>query len=84
MKDLTTQRSEGYYKKLTGFVLKAGTTQSIHFDNKVEHGHFGINKSGLYFTSVNKLQFDVQVSTPEHQVAHIQITKDAGGAEIKD
>ena len=84
IKDLTTDKSEGYYKKLTGFVLKAGATQSVHFDNKVGNGHFGINKSGVYFTSVNKLQFDVQVSVLQYQIARIQIMKDAGGAEIKD
>ncbi len=84
VKDLTTLHSEGYYKKLNGFVLKAGATQSINFDNKVGYGHFGINKSGVYFTSVNKLQFDVWVSTPKYKVAHIQIMKDAGGAEMKD
>jgi hypothetical protein len=82
--DLTTAKSEGYYKKLTGFVLKGGESKSVHFDGKNEVNHFGINKDGLYFTSKNKLQFNVQVSTPGFQVAHLQITKDAGGAETKD
>lgn len=84
VKDLTTNKSEGYYKKLTGFVLKTGETTSIHFDNKTESGHFGANKNSIYFASVNKLQFDVEVSAPQFQIAKIQIFKDAGGAEVKD
>jgi len=84
VKDLTTGKSEGYYKKLEGFVLKIGETQTIHFDNKTGTNHFGINKDGIYFTSKNKLQFDVQISTPEFKIATLQIIKDAGGAETKD
>ncbi len=84
VKDLTTQKSEGYYKKLDGFVLKAGETQSVHFDNKSGMNHFGVNTNGMYFTSVNELQFDVQVSTPDFKIATVQIKKDAGGAEVKD
>ena len=82
--DLTTAKSEGYYKKLTGFVLKGGDSQSVHFDGKTGTSHFGVNKDGLYFTSKNKLRFDIQVSTPGFRVAHLQIFKDAGGAEVKD
>lgn len=82
--DLTTGKSEGYYKKLTGLVLKGGELKSIHFDGKNGVDHFGVNKDGLYFTSKNKLQFDIQVSTMGFQTAHLQILKDAGGAELKD
>ncbi|GEM_PF-1932212 len=82
--DLTTTKSEGYYKKLNGFVLKSGDSQSVHFDGKSGASHFGVNKDGLYFTSKNKLRFNIQVSTPGFQIAHLEILKDAGGAEIKD
>lgn len=82
--DLTTLKKEGYYKKLTGFNLKAGETKTIHFDNGTGENHFGLNKNGMYFTGQNKMQFDVQISTPEFKVATIQIAKDAGGAEQKD
>ncbi len=82
--DLTTGKNEGYYKKLTGFALKSGESKSVHFDGKTDVDHFGVNKDGLYFTSKNKLQFDVQVSAAGFQIAHIQLTKDAGGAELKD
>lgn len=82
--DATTSKSEGYYKKLTGFILKSGQSTAIHFDGKNEVGHFGVNKDGLYFTSKNKLQFDVAISAPGFAIAHLKIQKDAGGAELKD
>ncbi|MHB8651560.1 MAG: hypothetical protein ACYC8S_00240 [Minisyncoccota bacterium] len=82
--DLATGKREGYYKKLSGFILKKGGSKSVHFDGKSGVDHFGVNKDGLYFTSKNKLQFDIQVSTLGFQVAHLQILKDAGGAELKD
>jgi hypothetical protein len=82
--DLVDSKKEGYYKKLTGLTLKAGETKTIHFDSNVGENHFGVNKDGLYFTGKNKMQFDVQISTPDFKVATIQIAKDAGGAELKD
>lgn len=82
--DLVTLKKEGYYKKLSGFTLKAGETQAIHFDKNVGLNHYGANKDGLYFTSQNQLEFNVQVSTPEFKIATIKITKDAGGAEEAD
>lgn len=82
--DLVDSKKEGYYKKLTGLTLKSGETKTIHFDSNVGENHFGVNKDGLYFTGKNKMQFDVQISTPDFKVATIQIAKDAGGAELKD
>lgn len=82
--DLSTNKTEGYYKQLPDLVLKSGESKSIHFDGKMMANHYGVNKSGMYFTSKNKLQFDVQVSASTFKIAHIQLTKDAGGAELKD
>jgi hypothetical protein len=82
--DLTANKKEGYYKKLTGYVLKSGDTQSIHFDNKQGTGHFSANKNSIYYTSNNKLVFDVMVSTPGYKTQSVQVTKSAGGAEVKD
>jgi hypothetical protein len=56
----------------------------VHFDGKKGTDHFGVNTNGIYFTSANKVQFDVEVSTPGFKIAHIQIQKAAGGAELKD
>lgn len=82
--DPTTNKKEGYYKKLTGFVLKNGETQQINFDNKQGDGHYGINKNGMYYSSPNKLQFNIQVSTLGYKSQTAQVFKDAGGAEVKD
>ncbi len=82
--DPTTNKKEGYYKKLTGFVLKNGEAQKISFDNKQGIGHFTANKNSIYYTSNNKLLFDVQVSTPGVKIQTAQVAKAAGGAETKD
>lgn len=82
--DTVTNKKEGYYKKLTNFVLPAGKTQTLHFDNKSDTNHFTVNTHSLYFTSSNKLQFTVTVSTPHYAMQTAQISKTAGGAETKD
>lgn len=82
--DPTTNKKEGYYKKLIGFVLKNGETQQINFDNKQGVGHFTANKNSIYYTSNNKLLFDVTVSASGVKVQTTQIAKAAGGAETKD
>lgn len=82
--DPTTNKKEGYYKKLADFVLKNGAVQNINFDNKQGAGHFTANTNSIYYTSSSKLLFDVMVSTPGYKVQTAQITKAAGGAETKD
>jgi len=82
--DTMTSQKEGYYKKLSGFVLRSGETQAIHFDNGTEPGHFKVNKDSLYYKSPNKLTFDVTVSTAGYKIQTVQISKDAGGAEQQD
>jgi hypothetical protein len=82
--DLTNNKKESYYKTLAGLVLKSGEEKTIHLGGKSLENNFGVNKDGIYFTSKNKLQFDIQVSTPEFKIATFQATKDAGGAELKD
>ncbi len=82
--DPTTNKKEGYYKKLIGFVLKNGETQHVNFDNKPAVGHFTANKNSIYYTSNNELLFDVMVSTPGYKVQTAQVTKAASGAETQD
>jgi hypothetical protein len=82
--DPTTNKKEGYYKKLTGFVLKSGETQTIHFDNKQGNGHFSANKNSMYYKSTNKLLFTIMLSTPGYKLQTANIEKAAGGAEQKD
>ena len=82
--DTVTNKKEGYYKKLTNYVLKAGASQTINFDTKQGDGHYSVNTHNLYFTSTNKLLFTVMVSTPGYKVETASIEKSAGGAETKD
>lgn len=82
--DTVTQKKEGYAVKLTGFTLKSGQIQTIHFDNKQMANHFEVNTNSLYYKSPNKMTFDVMVSAAGYKVETIQINKDAGGAELKD
>lgn len=82
--DTVTGKKEGYYKKLNAYVLSPKTSQSIHFDNKPGSSHFTANTHSLYFTSSNKLQFTVMVSTAGYRTESAQATKAAGGAETKD
>ncbi len=82
--DPTTNKKEGYYKKLTGFVLKNGETKTIHFDNKQGDGHFSANKNSIYYSSTNKLLFTVILSTPGYKLQTASVEKAAGGAEQKD
>lgn len=82
--DTVTGQKEGYYKKLTGFVLKSGETRDIHFDGGTDAGHFSVNKNSLYYKSPNKMTFDVVVSTGGYKIQTVQISKDAGGAELND
>ena len=82
--DATANIQEGYSKKLPGFVLKKGNTQTIHFDNKSGDGHFSANKQSVYYKSSNQVIFDVTVSSPGYKAQTVQVTKAAGGAEVKD
>ncbi len=82
--DIVTGQKEGYYKKLTDFVLKSGETQSIHFDNGTDPGHFKVNKDSLYYKSPNKMTFDITVSAAGYKPQTVQISKDAGGTEQND
>ncbi len=82
--DSAANKKEGYYKKLDSYVLKAGATQSVNFDNKQVAGHFSVNTNSLYFKSTDQLQFNVMVSTQGYKIQTATATKSAGGAETKD
>lgn len=82
--DPTTNKKEGYYKKLTGFVLKSSEAKSINFDNKQGDGHFSANKNSIYYSSTNKLLFTIMLSAPGYKPQTTNVEKSAGGAEQKD
>lgn len=81
--DTVTNKKEGYYKKLTNYVLKAGETQTINFDNGSGDGHFTVNKHSIYYTSSDPLQFSVMVSTPGYKPETASVSKAAGGSEVQ-
>jgi len=82
--DKGTGKSESYTSQLKGFILKAHSTETIHFDNGKSPNHFGVNLYGIYYTSQNALEITVTVSADGYQAQTSKISKDAGGAEIVD
>ncbi len=82
--DLVTNEAQSYTVPLTGFVLKAGETTSVHVDTSGEAGHFRANPNSLYYKSPNEMQFVVTVSAPGHLAQTLTVKKDKGGAELAD
>ncbi len=82
--DNETGNQEGYYVKVTDFVLKAGETNAIHFDTTDALNHVLENVNSMYRTNPNAKTFDVIVSVTGFKVETVQIQKDAGGAEEAD
>lgn len=82
--DLVTKATQSYTVPLTGFVLKAGQTQSVHVDTSGEAGHFRANPNSLYYQSQNEMKVDVSISALGHATQTGTVTKDKGGAELAD
>jgi len=82
--DTVTNKKEGYYLKLTNFVLKKEETQSIHFDNGKGENHFSENPNSSYFNSPNAKIFDVVLSVPGYKLVTARVNKDPGGEEKAD
>ena len=82
--DPNTGKKEGYYQKLTGFVLKSGEKKTIHFDNGSGIGHYSENPNGIYRTNNDAKVFDIMMSANGYKSENIQINKDPGGAEKAD
>jgi hypothetical protein len=81
MKDVTTQKTEGYYQKLTGFNLAPGTEGTVFFDNQAAAGHYPENKFSLYRTSANEVDFSIEVSAAGYAPAMGQAVKAVGTGE---
>ena len=84
MTDISTGQSEGYYQALSGFVLKAGETQTIAFDNETKPGHYPENSFSLYRSSTNQVDFAIEVSAGGVQIARGTATKSVGTGEKAD
>ncbi len=82
--DPATNKTEGYYKKLTGFTLKSGETKSIHFDDVKAVNHFRDNPNSIYHTTSAAKVFDLVLSTPGYKIETVKINKDPGGDEKAD
>lgn len=82
--DLVTKATQSYTVPLTGFVLNAGETKSVHVDTSGEAGHFRANPNSLYYQSQNEMRVDVSISASGHKTQTGTVTKDKGGAEEAD
>ena len=80
--DAGNGKREGYYKQLTGFSLPPGGSGTVNFDGQSGPGHYGVNMHGIYGTTVDKLQFKVEISTPGYAPVYVSATKAPGGAEV--
>lgn len=82
--DPTAGTSESYYADLSGFTIPAGESRAVHFDNSGATDHYPVNEFSLYYTSLNALDLEVQVSAQGAAVQTATVQKDAGGAEVPD
>ena len=82
--DLVTNKKQSYIVPLTGFSLKAGSTESVHIDSKQGANHFKDNPNSIYHTSMNKLRFDVIINAQGYEAQEGTVKKDAGGKETAD
>lgn len=83
--DKITNQKESYYRKLEGFSIKPGDTQTLHFDNKVsQSGHYDGNMNGLYGTSSNGLTFDIILHCYGFKPYEFSVEKAKGTAEVVD
>ncbi len=84
VKDLGTGKTEGYYKPLSGLVIKSGESTSLHFDETEHPNHFRDNPNSVYYKSTNEKLFTVELAAAGLAPVLIEIHKDAGGAEQPD
>jgi hypothetical protein len=84
VKDLGTDKTEAYYKPLTGLTIKKGATTSIHLDDAEQPGHFRDNPNSSYHKSENEKLFTVELAAAGLAPIMIEIHKDKGGAEQPD
>ena len=82
--DNDTGDSEAYLVALDGFVVPAGGSNRIYFDDAILEGHFRANPNSIYTSSLNAKTFSVTVAAEGFQPVSIEIHKDAGGAETAD
>jgi hypothetical protein len=82
--DPAAKKSEGYYVKLTGLAIEAGSTKTLHFDNKQGDLHYTGNFNGIYGTSQNEVQFQGQIHAAGYAPMEFSTKKSKGTAEVAD
>lgn len=84
IKDDGTGKTEGYFKPLTGLVIKRGETVAVNFDETGKPGHFRENPNSIYRTSQNAKVFNIQIAAEGFAPVLVEVKKDKGGAEQVD
>ncbi len=84
MTDTTTGATESYYQKLDGLVVPAMGSVPVYFDGDTGAGHFPENKFSLYRSSLNQVDFTIELSAPGLGIATATGAKDAGAGEQAD
>ena len=84
MTDTTTGAAESYYQSLDGLTVPAKGSVTVYFDNDTGAGHFPENKFSLYRSSLNQVDFAVEVSAPGLKIATGAGSKSAGAGEQAD
>lgn len=79
--DQSTGTVQGYYRALPGLTLKTGETQTLHFDNTNQPGHYSVNPNSAFYTDVNALTLEVTMHAPGVAPQTASIAKDPAGAE---
>lgn len=82
--DPSAGSTENYYAELTGFTIPAGESRTVHFDNTGATDHYPVNGFSLYYTSLNALDVQVEISAQGAATQTSTVQKDAGGAEVPD
>ncbi len=84
MTDATTGQSESYYQSLDGLTIPAGGSTIVYFDNGTGANHFPENAYSIYRTSVNQVDFTVEVSAQGLAIATGTGAKSPGTGEQAD
>ncbi len=84
MADATTGAAESYFQPLDGLTVPAKGNVTVYFDNSGTPGHFPENKFSVYRSSVNQVDFTVEVSVAGLKVASATGSKSPGTGEQAD
>ena len=84
LKDDVTGKTEETFRMLDTVVLKAGASQTLHFDATGAGGHFRENPNSMYRKNPNPKLFTVTLAADGIAPVSVAVHKDKGGAEKAD